>query len=384
MQKKYRLHRVDLNENEILREMVETSISTIQTISNEFFTPTLRAIVNIGQNASKLALHIAKFTFDRTKVFEKMKLKIDSKTIHEIEEFEMYLNRKPEIELVKLVNDLDIQLYGKIDRFRNNEEYKNKLAKNTLNDVYLLPSNENNEEIEYETIPFKLLSKIINGDNTSTDTEILKKEFSKNLDNLFNIYLTNKNRNNDVSVEVMINEVLKYGFVREIAINDPMVYGKDLKSLFDNKMETIEKLTPEQQMNLISNLMKPADGKSLYRQVINQLSEDFIRQVGDNYQLDEDENGSFIIRGALEKAIGSDIRHTGHALLFEDINHLDFKHFPKENILFSRLHIPQVVDDITKFQENIIKYNSIPVERRSCGGIRRKRNVNECKQKKRL
>jgi len=72
-------------------------------------------------------------------------------------------------------------------------------------------------------------------------------------------------------------------------------------------------------MEIISNLLKPADDKSLYRQIINQLNEDFIKQVDEHYELDEDENDSFIVRSSLENAINNKIRNIGYGY-FEDID----------------------------------------------------------------
>jgi len=76
---------------------------------------------------------------------------------------------------------------------------------------------------------------------------------------------------------------LYYGLTREISIHNPMIYGKNLKSIINENKAIIEKFSPEQQMQFISNLMKPAEALGLYRQIINQISEDFIKQVGDNY-----------------------------------------------------------------------------------------------------
>jgi len=364
--KMYALHRniFSVEEQTQYNELVEPMISLINNVKKEFFSSN-EEITNIGSYALELVPQLTKCKFDSDEIMERIKIHYDEEELSEMGIFNIYISRKPEILLIKLINNLDIELYDKINKFKNNSNYKNKLAKNSLLSTYEFPTNEPNEnnkfEIEYRTIRIKLPSKITNENKIDTDIEILQKVFTENLDTLFKMYLSKKYqtiKNNEM--ENMYNELLQYGLFREIAIHDPMVYGKNLKSLMDYNIKEIQNLAAEQLMKLISNLMKPADGKSLYRQVINQLSEDFIKHVDDNYQLDEDENDSFIVRDSLEQAIGSDIRHTGHALLFEDISHLDFKHFPKENILFSRLHIPQVVDDITKFQENMIKYNSIP------------------------
>jgi len=362
--KMYILHRdiFSLNEKIQYNELVESTKNLIESVKKEFFGFT-EEVTNIGSYALELIPLLNKCIFDNEEIMERINIHYDKEELSELGIFNMYTNRKPEIFLIKLVNDLDIELYGKIDKFKNNSNYKNKLAKNSLLATYELPTNEHDEnnqfKTEYKTIHFKLPSKIANESNIDTDIEILQKEFTENIDTFFKMYLFKKYRtikNNEM--DTMYNEVLQYGLFREIAIHDPMVYGKNIKSLMDDKMEIMENLTAEQQRQLISNLIKPEDGKSLYRQVVNQLSEDFIKKVGDHYQLDEDENGSFIVSNLLENAFESIIRYTGHAL-FEDIDHLDFKHFPKENMLPLRIQIPQVTDDISKFRVNTRIYSRI-------------------------
>jgi len=136
----------------------------------------------------------------------------------------------------------------------------------------------------------------------------------------------------------LFKEILHYCLTREISIHNPMIYGKNLKSIINENKAIIEKFSPEQQMQFISNLMKPADAKSLYRQVINQISEDFIKQVSDNYELDKDKENSSTVRMFLSKAFNSKIEKAGY-VIFETIN--NFIYLPNENQSIFRFSIDE-------------------------------------------
>jgi len=156
---------------------------------------------DIGYLTLELISKLNECKIDGDEIMEKIKIYYDEEELSEFENFNLYISRKPEIKLIKLVNELDIQLYGEIEKFKNCSNYKNKLAKNTLFTFYKLPLDERNERDEdeknkfktvYKTVCTKLPSNIINGNKIDTDIEILKKEFTENLDSLFKIYLSNK------------------------------------------------------------------------------------------------------------------------------------------------------------------------------------------------
>jgi len=199
----------------------------------------------------------------------------------EIKQYKMYINRSPEIELVNSLHRIETIIKEKYDQ---NFEISENFGFKSYNTNEIENDKDFNIDVDFK-IPEEILftSTSVNGvPGTFITNEInnnlsTRKSYSDTLDNLIKNYIVKKYRNKELTREnykEIQNELEQIGNKRFIAINNPMIYGKNIKRHFNINSNQIEydKLNLEKQFQIINEIMDPVDSKEIAMKAINEIA----------------------------------------------------------------------------------------------------------------